>query len=395
MAETLLPVTGVSYSANAFDDLFEGLLAGLLQSAPNTQGPLRYNPWGYNLLEVTGISSPVTVDSGAAWVKGKLYRNTASVNIAIPTPANSTRIDRIILRLVFGGPPETCTIVRLAGEEGGAAPALTQTDGVTWEVSLARVSITTGGAITVTDERIFVGQAGVVAAMIAANAVGNAAFRQSSPRSVVGRSASSTGNVADIVAGTDGFVLRRSGTTLAFGTIGANSIASGTDLQPKLVNVDKLDGLHAADIIADSIPLAAIILWSGSLGGSDGHRPISQGVANENWHLCNGELVGEVQTPDLCDRFIVGAGSTYAVGATGGATTASHTHGIGTIAAADHPELLHSIFSYTVDPGTTQSVAKGVPAHPAQAHSLSGTSAASAPSNLPPYYGVYYIMKVA
>ena len=44
-------------------------------------------------------------------------------------------------------------IALLAGAEGGAAPALTQTDGTTWEYSLAQVSITTGGVITLTDER--------------------------------------------------------------------------------------------------------------------------------------------------------------------------------------------------------------------------------------------------
>lgn len=54
---------------------------------------------------------------------------------------------------------------------------------------------------------------------IAPNAVGNAALRQGTALSVIGRSANTVGNVADITAGTDGHVLRRSGTTLAFGTV--------------------------------------------------------------------------------------------------------------------------------------------------------------------------------
>jgi len=57
-----------------------------------------------------------------------------------------------------------------------------------------------------------------------------------------------------------------------------------------------------------------IMLWSGSTAS------IPAG-----WLLCNGTS----STPDLRDRFVVGAGSTYAVDATGGSANAvvvSHTH---------------------------------------------------------------------
>lgn len=60
---------------------------------------------------------------------------------------------------------------------------------------------------------------GSVAATIAANAVTDAKFRQSAGLSVVGRSANTTGNVADITASTDNNVLRRSGTALGFGAV--------------------------------------------------------------------------------------------------------------------------------------------------------------------------------
>jgi hypothetical protein len=46
--------------------------------------------------------------------------------------------------------------------------------------------------------------------------------------SVFGRSANSSGVGADIAAGTDGHVLRRSGTTLAFGTLAAGAFAANT-----------------------------------------------------------------------------------------------------------------------------------------------------------------------
>jgi hypothetical protein len=57
---------------------------------------------------------------------------------------------------------------------------------------------------------------------------------------------------------------------------------------------------------AGSIPIGGIIMWSGSIAS------IPSG-----WALCNGSN----GTPDLRDRFVVGAGNTLAVGATGGSTT--------------------------------------------------------------------------
>lgn len=104
-----------------------------------------------NALAVTGTTSPVAVDTGAASVYGFPYENTASINVAVPTPSASTRIDRIILRVSWAA--QTVRVVRLAGTEGAGAPSLTQNPGTTYEVSLAQVSITTGGVITVTDER--------------------------------------------------------------------------------------------------------------------------------------------------------------------------------------------------------------------------------------------------
>lgn len=84
-----------------------------------------------------------------------------------------------------------------------------------------------------------------------------------------------------------------------------------------------------------STPAAAfttgmIILWSGSIAS------IPSG-----WVLCNG-LNG---TPDLRDKFIVGAGSTYAVNATGGATSV-------TLATTNLPSHTHS-FSATSNTGLT------------------------------------------
>ncbi|VTU00992.1 Uncharacterized protein OS=Magnetospirillum gryphiswaldense MSR-1 v2 GN=MGMSRv2_2248 PE=4 SV=1: Collar [Gemmataceae bacterium] len=68
---------------------------------------------------------------------------------------------------------------------------------------------------------------GSFAATVANDAVTDAKLRNSAALSVIGRSANSTGDPADIAAASDGQVLRRSGTTLGFGAVdltGANAV---------------------------------------------------------------------------------------------------------------------------------------------------------------------------
>lgn len=110
-----------------------------------------------NELEVTGATSPVSVDTGVAIVDGKIYTNDAAETVAIPTPSGGTsRIDLIVLRKDWSA--QTVRIARVAGTESGSpsAPSLTQTDGVTWEIKLAEVLINDAGNITVTDARSWV-----------------------------------------------------------------------------------------------------------------------------------------------------------------------------------------------------------------------------------------------
>lgn len=49
-----------------------------------------------------------------------------------------------------------------------------------------------------------------------------------------------------------------------------------------------------------------IVLWGGAI------VDIPAG-----WHLCDGSVIGGRTLPDLRDKFVVGAGDTYAVGDTG------------------------------------------------------------------------------
>jgi len=96
------------------------------------------------------------------------------------------------------------------------------------------------------------------------------------------------------------------------GSIRLASVAqalAGTDIEKAVTPA----GLSAS--VGTAIPTGVIVMWSGS-----------EASIPAGWALCNGAN----GTPDLRNRFIIGAGSSYAVGATGGSANAvvvSHNHG--------------------------------------------------------------------
>jgi hypothetical protein len=179
-----------------------------------------------------------------------------------------------------------------------------------------------------------------------------------------------------------------------------------------------------------SLPLGGIIMWSGSIG-----------LIPTGWALCDGGTHNAVLTPDLRNRFIVAAGNTYAVGATGGSTsptytasgsltTNSATTGLSVNSATTGISVnsaytglsLGSYGPYTFDnstsdfggstsnvyvntyissdPGHTHTINDPGHTHsindPGHSHSITNFSGMtiSTPSNLPPYYALAYIMRV-
>lgn len=164
--------TGDSNTSGYSSTNFFDMMAALTARTANLGGVC---PDYLNELAVSGTSSPVSVNTGAAFVHGIPYSNSASKTVAIATPASQTRVDYIVLRADYTA--ETVRVTRIAGTEGAGAPSLTQSAGVTWDIPLATVSITTGGVITVTDAREWVGKVGdltVDSTKLAANAVTNA-----------------------------------------------------------------------------------------------------------------------------------------------------------------------------------------------------------------------------
>ena len=126
-----------------------------------------------------------------------------------------------------------------------------------------------------------------------------------------------------------------------------------------------------------------ICLWSGSSGS----------IPN-GWQLCDGTN----DTPDLRDRFIVGAGNSYAVNATGGTsthshTTVAHTHSI------DPPNTTTSATSGSrySGPDNPPTITVDSHTHTVDIASFSSASESVVVDNatvLPPYYALCYIMKL-
>lgn len=174
-----------------------------------------------------------------------------------------------------------------------------------------------------------------------------------------------------------------------------------------------------------ALPQGAILIWSGSVAS------IPSG-----WQLCNGTN----GTPDLRNRFIVGVGPSYSMGATGGENTVTlnpthlpthshplsvsispagwhdhgvsvgsggaHTHGPGQMlqgGAQTHPAV-PGTGGITVGPGLSMNAA-GSHAHSVSTGAGGGHSHAvgmtinnagsgAAHENRPPYYALCRIMKV-
>jgi hypothetical protein len=115
------------------------------------------------------------------------------------------------------------------------------------------------------------------------------------------------------------------------------------------------------------VPVGGIIMWSGAVVG------IPSG-----WALCDGSN----GTPDLQNKFVVGAGDTYNPDDTGGAeqftgNTGNNTTGLTINTTTDE-----------VSPGTgVNALISATPSDPGHTHSVTVDT-------LPPYYALAFIMKL-
>jgi hypothetical protein len=169
--------------------------------------------------------------------------------------------------------------------------------------------------------------------------------------------------------------------TVALGASATATTQSANDNSTKVATT--------AYVAAAGIPSGGIIIWSGSSAS------IPSG-----WYLCNGSN----STPDLRDRFVVGAGTTYAVGATGGtkdAIVVSHSHSISDSGHSHDLQKLGSAQAGSDNGGAPISSSTGYgtsrnlsPTSSADTGiSINSTGDSGTNANLPPYYALCYIMK--
>lgn len=191
----------------------------------------------------------------------------------------------------------------------------------------------------------------------------------------------------------------------------SNPLPDGTVAVGTSLLYARADHVHP---LVTSFPSGIIVMWSGSI--------VSIPVG---WVLCNGGN----GTPDLRSKFIVGAGSAYAVGTNGGnadSIVISHSHTLSTNATFTGSALAahtHTVtdpgHTHTIGPSTqgsggsagvqgahwdgsnTGSSTTGITIDSKSAGTPSGTlggrtettGQSGVGANLPPYYALAYIMK--
>jgi hypothetical protein len=215
-----------------------------------------------------------------------------------------------------------------------------------------------------------------------------------------------SGNAGKIIKGTEIDVEYTAIATAIASKADTNSPTfTGTPLAPTAAAGTNNTQIATTAFVAafSAVPAGVIVMWSGSIAS------IPSG-----WALCNGSN----GTPDLRDRFIVGAGSSYAVAATGGSKDAiavSHTH-TATVTDPGHAHEIVSSGRGRSSPGNdpvffntkTRSGSasfEGVSASTVTANNgtssettgvtvgISTTGSSGTNANLPPYYALAYIQK--
>jgi len=140
---------------------------------------------------------------------------------------------------------------------------------------------------------------------------------------------------------------------------------------------------------AGGVPSGVIAMWSGTLA-----------TIPSGWHLCD----GADGTPDLRNRFVYGTAASENPGATGGATTHSHTvnshtHSVNPPSKTTSGPSQANTFCGYRECCSCWGESAGSSSHTHTVDIPSFTSGASAPgtsssNHLPPYYKLAYIMKL-
>lgn len=203
-----------------------------------------------------------------------------------------------------------------------------------------------------------------------------------------------TGNVVGNVTGNSSTATTLSNSRTISLTGDATGSTTFNGSSDATISVTVVDDSHNH---SNLIPSGCIVMWSGSIAS------IPSG-----WYLCNGAN----GTPNLIDRFIVGAGSSYGVSSTGGSKDSilvSHTHSFSATTSTSGSHQHTETLGYLGVFGAGSSGASGnyggagygardlTESAGSHNHTVSGSTdtqgASGTNANLPPYYALAYIMK--
>ena len=300
------------------------------------------------------------VRPGKAWINGYFYKNTEPLYLDhAVSHATLDRIDRVVLRLDHG--LRTIGLKVLTGIPSATPqpPAITR-DSNTFELSLAQVNVKAGAVsvspANIVDERFNGELCGIVTHL----------FEQ----------INTTGIFAQFEAAWNDW----------FGEVqDVTNLVTRTEFLQLQMQI---------------VPPGAILMWSGAVD-----------AIPTGWALCDGQN----GTPDLRDRFIVGAGGSYDVGDTGGSNTVtlttsqipSHKHTASIGQAGDHSHGMGTKWTMsgtgsesnpgTSGPGffaTTHERTTGQAGAHSHSITISSTGGGQAHENRPPYYALCFIMKL-
>lgn len=127
----------------------------------------------------------------------------------------------------------------------------------------------------------------------------------------------------------------------------------------------------------DALPIGAVIMWAGTAE-----------TIPEGFHICD----GTDGTIDLRNRFVLGAGAKYTPGATGGVEEV-------TLTVEQMPSHEHSLSQQPITgaSSTVKGYARGNDIGVLSSQMLRAVAVGGGQShpNMPPYYALYFIQKIA
>lgn len=381
------PVTGFSDLLRGINLASDAVLNGTATQANRLSTARTINGVPFNGTTNVTVPTPNSLVAGTNIV-GDSFNGLATTTWSVPAFSDN-QANGIVQRNSLGNFTTTTMFGNVVGNVQGIA---TNVSGVVEPVNGGT------GQTTYTEGQLLIGRNGTLGRG-RLNAIGNlVATYNNGDIDLVYTGGTGVGNITSlgITAGA-GIGVSGSPVTAGAGNItvqntGVISITAGPG-----ITINRNNGNVTISNSAEAFATGMIMMWSGL-------------VANipTGWAICDGGN----GTPDLRDRFIMGAGGSYATGSTGGSADAvvvSHTHNItghtNARGAHTHEVILTGVGGVPpVSPaGGALHVGSGkggVRTNSAgeHTHSVTGTAAATGVSgvgkNLPPFYALAFIMKL-